>query len=80
MMKQKSRDASRREQCKKAGITLIEVPYWWLDASTDEKTRQVSLLTTIVHERPDLIPVITTPLKEDVHLWSRITNNAIKLH
>lgn len=26
---QKERDSQRRSECQKAGITLIEVPYWW---------------------------------------------------
>lgn len=26
---QRARDEERRMKCKKSGITLIEIPYWW---------------------------------------------------
>lgn len=37
------------KQCKRHGITLIEVPYWW-DCSKS------SLMATIHQVRPDLVP------------------------
>jgi hypothetical protein len=42
-------DEEKRQACKEKGITLIEIPYWW-DFSKS------SLITTIYHQRPDLIP------------------------
>lgn len=29
LTQQQSRDILRRSECSKAGITLIEIPYWW---------------------------------------------------
>jgi len=46
---QQLKDSSKRIACDTAGITLIEVPYWW-DLSKD------SLLATIHKSRPDLAP------------------------
>lgn len=44
----KKRDAEKRRACMSAGITLIEVPYWWnYDIS--------SLHATIHQHRPDII-------------------------
>jgi hypothetical protein len=41
-------DAQKQILCKEAGITLIEVPYWW-DRSP------LSLAATIQLHRPDLL-------------------------
>jgi hypothetical protein len=47
----KSRDKQKTELCKKQGITLIEVPYWW-----DRKSS--SLAVTVYTIRPDLFSQI----------------------
>lgn len=44
-----TRDNDKQEICKKLGITLITVPFWW-DRDTD------SIAATIHAYRPDLIP------------------------
>jgi len=49
----KSNDDERRNLCKEAGITLIEVPYWW------DKTKE-SLLATLNKYRPDLFPATSS--------------------
>lgn len=41
-------DQDRKDKCKQAGITLIEVPYWWNRVKT-------SLAATIAEVRPELI-------------------------
>jgi hypothetical protein len=43
------RDEEKRKACKKANLTLVEVPYWW-DNSKE------SLAATIQLSRPELIP------------------------
>jgi hypothetical protein len=43
-----ARDQQKRKACLEAGITLIEIPYWW-DYEED------SLRATIHSHRPDLI-------------------------
>eukprot|EP01114_Cavostelium_apophysatum_P006045 TRINITY_DN1724_c0_g1_i1.p1 TRINITY_DN1724_c0_g1~~TRINITY_DN1724_c0_g1_i1.p1 ORF type:complete len:404 (+),score=49.64 TRINITY_DN1724_c0_g1_i1:149-1360(+) len=43
----RERDRIKQLACKQAGITLIEVPYWW-DGSSD------SLIATIIATRPDI--------------------------
>jgi hypothetical protein len=43
----KKSDISKSELCKKMGITLIEVPFWW------DRKRE-SLAATIFSHRPDL--------------------------
>src|SRR5690349_7901399 len=45
----KKRDAQKRRACKEAGITLIEIPFWW-------DREQDSIAATIHSIRPDLIP------------------------
>lgn len=49
------RDNEKREACKRAGITLIEVPYWW------DGTLQ-ALATAIAYYRPDISLNLTNPL------------------
>src|SRR4051812_4553646 len=44
----RQRDDEKREMCKKEGITLIEIPYWW------DFTKE-SLAATISKHRPDLL-------------------------
>lgn len=56
------RYVEKRNACKEAGITLVEVPYWW-DFSSE------SLAATINRAKPELIaseaePIPTTPPKE----------------
>ena len=46
---QKVRDEEKRMACKRAGITLIEIPYWWDRSKT-------SIAATIHKYRPDIIP------------------------
>jgi hypothetical protein len=41
------KDEEKRETCKRLGITLIEVPFWW-DRKID------TLKTMIVNYRPDI--------------------------
>ena len=45
---QQNRDKIKREWFSKAGLTLIEVPFWW-------DGRSQSLLATIHSHRPDLV-------------------------
>jgi hypothetical protein len=60
---QQFKDNQKRAACSRAGITLIEIPYWW------DKTKQ-SLAATIQQQRPDLglqidplwMPIPTQPL------------------
>jgi hypothetical protein len=47
----KSRDIEKSRICTEAGLTLIEVPFWW-DGSHD------TLAGTILHRRPDLSNLI----------------------
>lgn len=42
------RDAEKREACKKFGITLIEVPYWW-------DYKKESIVELVRQTRADLI-------------------------
>ncbi len=49
---QQQRDAEKRQQCRKLGISLIEVPYWW-------DKNKASLVATIHHVRPDTVPMPT---------------------
>lgn len=46
--RQRNLDQNKRELCRREGITLIEVPFWW-DFSTS------SLVTTIQEKRKDLL-------------------------
>ena len=56
----KERDKVKQELCKKAGITLVQVPYWW-DAQRD------SLEATIYSYRPDLytVPPKSAPIPSE---------------
>jgi hypothetical protein len=56
----KTRDSSKKACCQDLGITLVEVPYWW-------KKDKGSLLATIHHIRPDLVPVKPTTAKISSH-------------
>src|SRR5690349_19831418 len=47
------RDQEKRLACKKHGITIIEIPYWW-------NRKKESLLATIHAHRRDLIPIATS--------------------
>lgn len=54
------RDEEKKMACKAAGITLIEVPFWW-------DGREPSLHATINKHRSNLLPNVTgTPISEDV--------------
>lgn len=44
-----ARDEQKRLACKRAGISLVEVPYWW-DGSLE------SLAATVADQRPELVP------------------------
>lgn len=46
------------KQCKRHGISLIEVPYWW-DGSKS------SLMASIHQIRPDLVPSIDTEISRE---------------
>lgn len=48
---QRKRDEEKWNACKKAGITLVEVPYWW-DCSI------ASLAATISNARPELVELM----------------------
>lgn len=49
-MDRQEKDKEKREICKKQGLTLIEIPYWW--------DRRVDTLAATIHKiRPDLVPV-----------------------
>jgi hypothetical protein len=43
----KNIDSMKRELCSEAGITLVEIPYWW-------NKKADSLAATIYAHRPDL--------------------------
>jgi hypothetical protein len=45
---QQMRDLEKREECRKAGITLVAVPYWW-------DNQKSSLLATIHKAAPHLV-------------------------
>jgi hypothetical protein len=45
---QQIRDKEKQEACKKQGITLIPVPFWW-------DTKEKSLAATIQIYRPELL-------------------------
>lgn len=51
------RDEMKRNECKKHGITLIEIPYWW------DKTKE-SLFATIHKSRPDIWEHPGNPIPE----------------
>ncbi len=46
---QQRRDTEKAEICRKFGLTLIHIPYWW------NRTKQ-SLVATIAMHRPDIFP------------------------
>lgn len=48
----RERDAVKKEFCKKHGITLLDIPFWW-NLSKD------SLVATIAKHRPDLVSNVT---------------------
>ncbi len=50
----KRRDEEKRQACRRVGLILFEIPYWW-----DE--RQGSLMATIQQVRPDLVSQSTEP-------------------
>lgn len=56
---QRARDSSKKDACNSRGITLIEIPYWW-DGKEGKVVLLVtpleSLLATVLHHRPDLLP------------------------
>eukprot|EP01114_Cavostelium_apophysatum_P006341 TRINITY_DN1760_c0_g1_i4.p1 TRINITY_DN1760_c0_g1~~TRINITY_DN1760_c0_g1_i4.p1 ORF type:complete len:435 (+),score=98.75 TRINITY_DN1760_c0_g1_i4:205-1509(+) len=61
--KQKQRDSEKRQSCQQAGVTLIEIPYWW-------KRDEESLVATIRTRRPDLRPLLSkfaegSPINEE---------------
>ncbi len=51
---QQQRDIEKRQICQQAGITLIDIPYWW-----DHKL--ASLMATIHKIRPDIFPLPPPP-------------------
>jgi hypothetical protein len=44
-----SADQAKQQQCRKLGITLISIPYWWNGSES-------SLRATVHAHRPDLVP------------------------
>ncbi len=48
---QKIKDQAKRDLCLEAGITLIEIPYWW-------DLEIWSLMATISQHRLDLMPIV----------------------
>jgi len=45
----KQRDEEKQTFCKKEGITLIQIPFWW---DHDKE----SIVATLQHYLPDIIP------------------------
>lgn len=71
LKEQKQRDLSRRTQCKKLGITLIEIPYWWNHKEGKDVILFIgteTLLATVLQERPELKDVIQSNLIPRVSL------------
>lgn len=66
---QRLRDDEKRRFCQKAGISLIEIPYWW-------DQHKSSLLATIHKFRPDLVPApgFGTPIPNTVPTTTRFRN------
>lgn len=48
------RDSEKKELCKKAGLTIIEIPYWW-------NGRVESLAAELAKHRPDVIAHMSSP-------------------
>lgn len=48
-----ARDIQKKIECKRRGITIVEIPYWWDRSPT-------SLVATIIHARPDLLPYVSS--------------------
>lgn len=53
LLEQQQRDREKIEACRKVGVTLVIVPYWW-----DRKKE--SLMKTIKQLRPDIVFSVTT--------------------
>lgn len=67
LTEQQSRDILRRSECINAGITLIEVPYWWDESERINVFKSYSplidsLLATVLQAKPELISVIKSKL------------------
>mmetsp|Transcript_17648 Transcript_17648/g.19652 ORF Transcript_17648/g.19652 Transcript_17648/m.19652 type:complete len:154 (-) Transcript_17648:283-744(-) len=45
---QEARDAEKVHKCKKIGVSLIPIPFWWDTGDVD------SLISTILYYRPDI--------------------------
>lgn len=67
-----SKEKAKRDQCQKAGIALVIIPFWW-------NRKEASLVATIRELRPDLLqdypiraePISQTPPSNLLHAISR---------
>jgi hypothetical protein len=52
--RQRIRDFEKKEECRRLGITLIQIPFWWNSSSSSSSSSRNLLLSTISRLRPDL--------------------------
>ncbi len=71
---QQLRDQAKRAACVMAGITLIEIPYWW-------DNKKDSLMASIHAARPDVIGVVAaSPIPPEKLYGTTIDQTFIAQH